>query len=1011
MGVTLLVLALLAQAPPEERPEIASVEIRLPQGASLRLLDGVRPLIAVRRGQPLSRRAVQRSIEALYATQRFADVVVRLAPAGQGVRLTFDVTPRQLVSAVYVEGAHAFPRAELLAATQVAAGAEYYAERAEQAAEALSEFYWRHGYRSARVSPAVDVVEEGVDLGFVVEEGEPERISALSFAGDPGLSLAVLRGALGESAGAVLDLDALEKGVEALRALLRRERFYRARVEAPVVLGRGRVVIPLVAGPRYELVFAGNRRMPDAALRAVLGYDGQETLDQGLEARLEQRLVRFYRFRGFHDVRVAAREVLRPGTRAAALGFEIDEGEPLRVERIEWEGNQAISDAELREVLVGTMEAALPPAAIEAHSLGDPLALEGRMAPVFGRSLPSPPLDTVLEEAAWDEAAKAMAALYRERGYMTASVRLERVDVEGGRARARFAVHEGPRAKVRSVRVAGLPKGFRSPTLEKPRESQVFSSRVLEELRAGTSRELARKGYLFASVKVSHALDDSGTFADCEVAVDPGPQVRVRKVLPVGQARTAEQIVLSQAAMSEGEPLDADALYVTQSNLMALGIFRTAEVEMLSPETPDSLKTVLLKVKERPRVSGEFGLGYFLAEGPRIVADVTAPNLGGLAINFSGHAQISWFALSQPARSKPTDPGYVDVTDLAAWEQIGWRGSASIQNRGLLPANVGARFDVVTERVFRPSFRFSRVAGVPSFDWSTGFEVPGVDWARAKLTMQLQYELEWAGVSRSGTAFTSELPLTFADQERLRFLFGSFALQTVKFTPTFDLRDNALVPRKGVLVQGSVEYTGAVATRDEAGNPVPVSFLKLSGLATGYVPITSRITLAVSARAGRIFPLSPGSVTPPVKRFFLGGATNMRGFNEDQLVADDLRAQYRREARDCQILATREGCTSAAAAILGGKQVPSQGGELFALLKSELTFPAFSVFDLAVFFETGNLWLAPPKTGFPLRVVAGAGLRYTTPIGRLALDVGINLSPDPFINEPAYVIHFNIGSF
>jgi outer membrane protein assembly factor BamA len=204
---------------------------------------------------------------------------------------------------------------------------------------------------------------------------------------------------------------------------------------------------------------------------------------------------------------------------------------------------------------------------------------------------------------------------------------------------------------------------------------------------------------------------------------------------------------------------------------------------------------------------------------------------------------------------------------------------------------------------------------------------------------------------------------------------------------------------------------GAFFAQDEFLNPVVVSFLKASGLATGYVPLPERMVLALSARAGRIVPLSPGSTTPPVRRFFLGGATTMRGFNEDQLVAEDVRAEYRDQVRDCQVLVTKAGCTSSAQTILAGRQVPSQGGELFATFKAELRLPAFGSFDLGVFVEAGNLWLALPTGLGPFRPVVGSGLRYVTPIGPLALDVGVNLTPDLVINEPPVVVHFNIGVF
>jgi len=63
-----------------------------------------------------------------------------------------------------------------------------------------------------------------------------------------------------------------------------------------------------------------------------------------------------------------------------------------------------------------------------------------------------------------------------------------------------------------------------------------------------------------------------------------------------------------------------------------------------------------------------------------------------------------------------------------------------------------------------------------------------------------------------------------------------------------------------------------------------------------------------------------------------------------------------------------------------------------------------------VFFELGNLWLAQP-TSLTLRPVAGTGIRYLSPIGPLALDVGFNLAPDTIVNESPFQVHFNIGVF
>lgn len=999
--IALVLAALLAQpAPPVT---VADVEIGLP-ASEAKLSERAQAVVSVRKGQQLSARALRASLEALYLTGKFGDASVSLLEVEGGVVVRFELTPRQTVRELYVEGNRSLPAAELIAATRLAVGGEYWRERADTAAEAVAELYARRGWPRAVVTPQITEGDEGLSVGFEIVEGDPLICAGVSFVGEPGLPVHELTALLGLRPGELVDRVKLGQGVERVRDGLRRRRHFRARVEAAAVDADGTVTVPVVAGPQYDVVFSGNRSVASTALEAVVGFVGEEVLDSQVKGRLEDRVRRWYQYRGFVDASVRVEEVHRPGTRRAALGFAIDEGRPLRVVSVVFRGNHAVRDGELRDVLRGVVTATAPASVAGAHGMGDDMALEGRTADVPGEAIPAPPAEAVFVLDAWLEAAKAMGALYRERGYLEAKATFAGLDVADGQGRGRFDVYEGPRVSFGEVRAVGLPAGRRSDAVTQVRSGAPFSEVVLDAARQGVLKELGRQGYLFASATAGFTVQ--GSVADCTIAVTPGPRVLVRKVIPVGNVRMRDELLLAQATMREGEPLDSEALVVTQSNLLALGTFRTVQVEMLAADTPEPLKTVLLKVKEFPQLSGELGAGYFLAEGPRVVLDLNAPNLLRTGFNANAHAQVNLFTLSSPALS-----GQVRVVDLAALEQFGFRVNASVQRRGSLPTNLGFRGDFLAERVFRPQFRFTRaVLAVPAVDWATSFELPVIDWVRPKVSLQLQPELEFSRVSNTSATLTQDVPLTLVDQERLRFLFGSFSLWSLRLSSTLDVRDNALVPRKGFIVQATTEVVGAIESVDEAGAKVPVGFLKVFGLATAYVPVTKVVGIALSARAGRIFPLLTGAVTPPVRRFFLGGATSMRGFNEDQLIAEDLRAQYRTEVRECASLAVQDGCSSPAKAIGAGRQVPSQGGELFALFKTELRFPALAGFDLGLFFEAGNLFLSAP-TVFPLRTVAGAGLRYVTPIGPLAVDVGVNLAPDVALNEPRAVVHFNIGVF
>jgi outer membrane protein insertion porin family len=1017
MGVSLLLAVLLTQAaaetadqPAAPEPLVEEVELRLQAGGNPKLLEDAPGLVLVRRGQRLSVRGVRRSIERLMATGHFADVEVYAEEIPEGLRVIFEIKAKQTIGAVYVEGNLAFTDAELLAPSKLSPESEFYPQRASQARDAMLQLYRRKGYRDARVDVRETEGEAGVDVGFFVIEGLPMRLSGVVVAGDPGISMPRLMHELELELVQVLDLSAVEAGLERLKQTLRAEHFYRARVDPPQI-ENGVLVLPIIAGPKIEFSFVGNTAFAPSALLRVVGWDGSEFLDQTVTDRLAAQLTSFYRYRGFHDVRVTVRE--RPGAtpRSAVIVFTIDEGPQLVVRSVTFIGNESIASKELGDVLAEVVRSGTPATGTEVHPIDDPVGLEGKIKTARFGEPPAPAPETVLVEAAYLEAARAMARLYRSRGFAKASVQVEEIDLTRDGAAVRFAVVEGPQTLVRRVQFIGASPGFPEPSSVAMSAGDPLSDRRLDQWKQTLARDLARRGFLYGSVEAEIQVEEDGTQADLTFRVLTGPQVTVGKVWVRGNERTHESIVRDQVDLKEGEPLDPDRLYVSQRNLLGLSIFRAADVRILAPESHDTVKDIVVEVRERGRLSGELGIGYFLAEGVRVTVDGDVPNLFGRAINLQ--ARFKGFAFSTSGLAI-TDQ--VDVSDLKFWEAFGGSANVSVSNRGLLPFGIGARVDLVGERLFRQSYRFNRVAIVPGLDWSKAFNLrPLPSWwwldlTRPKVTLQLQYELERAAVSQVNRPGGVIFPLLRADQERLRFLFGEFALHTVRFAPTIDLRDDPAVPKKGLLIQGAVETTFPLETRDQQQLPVVVQFLKLSGTVSVYFPLYPRVVLALSGRSGTIIPLATGSVTPPVKRFFLGGSSSLRGFREDGLIAEDQRQGYRQQVDECRVLAANLGCTPAAITLLGGKEVASQGGEVFALGKAELRVPFVGALDLGVFFEAGNLWLARP-TYFSLRPVFGTGLRYVTPIGPLALDVGFNLAPDQLVNEPTFNIHFNIGLF
>ena len=1007
LGLLLAAGSVRAQGPTvPEPPTVAAVKLVMRGGGAVP--TDLSPLVAVEPGTPLSARAVRRSIERLFSTGRFSDVVARGDQGPEGLIVTFELVPVVRVARVEVKGNRALGTGDVLAAARLAAGTEYWPERLDEARTGLLAAYGRLGWNAATVTATAEPAGNDVVVRLAIQEGAPTRIAAVRFEGQPGLSPGRLASAFGLRVGDILDRSRLDPGAESLRTLYRETHHARARVGSPRVTLDGTaavVTVPVEAGPAFTLRFEGNRRYPSVWLQGALAIDPAETLDRSVLEREARRLEAFYRYRGFRSVRVEPREVVSSdGTRAVVV-FHVSEGRQVRVRTVQFDGRSGLSEAELRSVLERVVRDQTPEPG-EQRLLFDPLQLSGRR-PVDARpDMPDPPPTEVFVEEAWRDAAEAMQRAYRELGWVDARVSLVGAteNVGSGTLDVRFQVEEGVRTFVRAVRFEGLPAGFSPPELPMLRAGQPFSQSRLDDAVSTTLRVLGRGSYIFAQVQAQPGFSADRTSAEPVLVVDPGPGVRVGQVVVRGLQRTDEALVRANLKTSPGKPLDPEALFESQRELLLLGLFRTASVRLISPDTPEPVKDVVVELRERPRLSGSIGVGYSLEDGPRIIGDLVYPNVFGQGINFTLRGKLNYVGASAlPLQS------YVDGSNLQGLNGLDFNINAGLSQPRIyqfLPARVGARLTVTAERVHRPTYFYGRVAALL-----------GVDWAITRwLQLTGNYLLENVLV-RAQPGVGDLLQPNATDAARLRFPTGNFFMQTIGTSLAFDFRDEPVNPHSGVLIAATGEVTKSISaeTTDVNGNnPVPASIFtfKTAFGVTGYAPIAPRAVLALSLRGGKIFALEPDSLIITPKRFFLGGATTLRGFRDDAVIPQDVRGEYAQERAYCDALIWTGGCTNRALALRNGGTLPSEGGTLFELAKLELRVALVGDFELATFLEAGNLWYsAKTWKPFDLRPVAGAGIRYVTPVGPLALDVGFNLDPDDRLNEPIFAIQFSVGVF
>lgn len=1007
--LALLPLAAAAQdAGASPRPRVSGVELVLPPGDDR---AATAALLTLGPGDPLSSQALRTSVQRLHQTGRYRNVVIRARPAdpppgetGAWVQLTVEAEPQRRIGRVSVRsvGNSVLPDDALRSAARLAAGDPFDDADLEAASARLRAALSRKGYSEAQVEANVRG-DTSVSVELAVSRGEPLRIRTVRVDGDAERAAPALAG-LATRPGGVLDRDQLADDVRTLRSALHAAGYRRARVGSPAVEESGReamVVFPVTVGPRVAVVFRGNAALRADQLKGQMGLEPDQPLDATALDGAVGRLRAFYRAHGYAAAQVEVEEV--PRNRDLAVVFRILEGPRHRVSAVRFEGLHAHPPAWLRGRLVARLAEEQPK--IETPEADAARMLAASIPSVRARPTGPPPLPAgeYYEEASWERAAERIAEELRGEGYLEAIALGTWVALDAGRRTVEVTVRfrEGPRTTVGEVRFEGnqvlSPEELQSLPRLAPGDPLAYAR--VEETRSAVLRRYASRGRIFARVEPHVEIDPERHTAMVRYAVDEGPEVHVGRILVAGNRRTREGLVRGNVQLREGAVFDPESAARSQTALLDTGVFRSVNLRLQDPDVPQDSKDVVVELIERPYATLTQAVGFSIANGPRALLEYVRPNLLGRALELSLRTKVNY-----PTNAFGLRP---DLEGRKPGDRVEGQLDAGLRTArlALLPFPAAARLNLIGEVVHRPAYNLKRASGV------TGLDV-GIT---SRATFSVQYELEVDEIDRTGAVG----PLTQVDLERLRFDEGTTTLHAVRPSFSLDYRDNSTHPQSGWFMSGSMEYARSLGEpgRNKVlgvlpGSDIHTNLVKISGLISGYIPLGGHAVLALSTRAGQVFPLDSRSRTIVPRRFFLGGASTLRGFGEEQLIQADVRPQLAAEARQCTTSVTGKGCTERGRRIADGSAPVSEGGEAFLLGKAEVRLPVTGRFELGLFVDAGNLWLDPKRVNPRLlRPCAGVGARFVTPIGPAALDLGFNLDRDDQINEAVFAPHFTIGLF
>lgn len=979
-------------------------------------------------GEMVDRKGLIRALNRLARVERYQAIhgaVTRLS--GDSVRLEIQAEAATLIERIRIRSGP-FPQETIKRRLSLRSGGFWDPDIIERQENAILDYFERQGFYDANVDiEAEPSGEHAVDLNIRIGRGKRLTINRIHVRGNHVFDYE-------EISNIVLDefnflssftQNDVQHAVDAVLVAYRNEgyiqaRFARSDIRVDVKQHSVDLYLEIQEGPRWDIVFAGNRSFSDEKLKDALTFYQTGFIDDVEIENAAREIRALYETRGYFFTQVDINQQ-RDQDGARSLFFEIDEGPVSEIRAIEFVGNTVFTARELRkDMRTSEYDLITPSGYLQRARLNDEL--------------------------------RQIVRKYHNQGYLGAEIsRVVMVGQDGGRdLYIKVFIHEGPQTTIEELNIRAADdlqntdddldpeeitqrsEGVRNQLLlythgpwsyEAQREDlnrirthwthDGFGRTEVEvacrangvqleecQPRAATpqcERSLAKDVDTVCKRSISgdtiveecqlvvadNACDENeqliGAKMEIEYLVRPGKSTRLGRVFTVGNFATKDHVLLQELPLQRacvntrrrGKlrsgwepdndcPFNPDQLLNMQANLRSLGVFDSVRIDAIGPDEDVDDASVIVKIEEGQTHYLDYRVGLDVGFTDTGNTLLSLPNeIVYRDLNFLGRAQ----ELRLEGRFEPsvTQPGSaLDGLFDADLRAIYFDPRSYLFGRWNRPWEARLELAAVWRQLAPAPVPQTRVL-------SAEFRIRN----RIRRYKGVFYEL---GISvRQTAARDTTQGIIDSPFERVRIL---------SITPniTIELRDNPLNPRRGYFGEVSLELA-----EDFFGLLGTESFTRLTTRHSGYIPLGRNVTLALNARFGMGF----GSIysgfrskqryaLPLGERFLLGGVNTVRGFSRDSIRATN----------------TEE-----------------VGGDIMFTLNTELRYPIIPSINLygTVFMDAGQL--AADFKDLQLsetRMSAGVGVRWLiADLLPVLLDYGAILNRRP--GEGFGLLHFSIG--
>ena len=342
----------------------------------------------------------------------------------------------------------------------------------------------------------------------------------------------------------------------------------------------------------YKVSFSGIRKGERETLNDKVKLIKGRVITPTVIKNTQLIIKKYYMDKGFYNTKVKVLQIPDSTRGQATLNFNIGKGKKVKIEKIDIEGNTAISDRTLKKKMKGTKQKML-----------------GRL---FNPSKYIP--------KKYNEDKEKLVAYYRKNGYRDATIEFDTIINNGETISINMKIDEGAKYFYRDITWSGnylYKSSFLSSRLG-VKKGDVYNPEELDKKINGIpggdiSSIYMDDGYLYFHIEPTEKAVE-GDSIDVELRMSEGKQATINRILLNGNTKTSDRVVLRELFTLPGQKFSKTEIINTQRQLSQMGYFDPEKIQINPiPNQQDGTVDIEYTVQEKPsdqiELSGGWG-GY-----------------------------------------------------------------------------------------------------------------------------------------------------------------------------------------------------------------------------------------------------------------------------------------------------------------------------------------------------------------------------------------------------------------